>query len=107
LFVGVIKLHPHYDLVNKKRNFLCDKLGEKFIDKAIRFGALKITTRQLIKIVKSCYSFPTTEKEIEEFERRHKWALSQPLSEKDVAKLEKMRERIIGNVFPDDNNKNS
>lgn len=47
------KRRPHYDLVNKYKKPLYDKNGEKFMDKATRFGALKITSKELVTILNS------------------------------------------------------
>ncbi len=100
----VDRLRPHYDLVNKKRLPLIDSHGEKFSDKAIRYGALKIGTRKLIKILRANFQLPTTDEEVEEFERRHKWFLEQPLTDKENKRLDRMWTDIQKKLFPDNNN---
>jgi len=99
-FRGWSKLRPHYSLINKKKAYLFDGRGEKYLYKAIRMGALKITSRELVRLLRLNYQFPTSEEEIKAWEEKHSWELSQPLSATELKKLDEMRERIINKIFP-------
>lgn len=91
--------HPHYDLINKKRTPLKDKEGVLFRDKAIAFGAMLVSPKQLIRIAKLCYQMPTTEEEVVAFEQKYKWNLSQPLTKEDEEILDRMQKRLMDKLF--------
>jgi len=87
--------HPHYDLYSGK----IAKNRTDMQRRAMVFGAILVPTRTLIKISRRCYFLPETDEEVEEFERRNKWELSQPMSEKDKEMLDKMGKEIINKLY--------
>lgn len=88
--------HPHYDLMKHKDNRWL------MLTRALNSGAIKVSTRELIKISRRCYFLPETEEEVKEFEERNKWELSQPLSEETQKRLDEMGENIINRIKSSD-----
>lgn len=88
--------HPHYNLMIKG--------WEMVYNNALKLGAIKVTTRQLIKISRTCYFIPVTEEEVEAFERKHKWFMKQPITKKEQEALDRIRQNVINKIFPPDQN---
>ena len=57
-FEGVRKRHPHYDLLNIKKQLLKDKQGKIFRDKVIECGAQLISDKKLLVISKGLVKQP-------------------------------------------------
>lgn len=86
--------HPHYDLYSGKNA----KNRADAQRRAMTMGAVLVPTRTLIKISRRCYFLPETNEEVEDFERRNKWYLEQPLSEATKKLLDKMGKEIIDKI---------
>lgn len=86
--------HPHYDLLSGKS----PERRRMILERAVEMGAIVVTTRMLVKISRRCYFFPETEEEIEEFERRNKWALSQMPTPEDEERMDRMWREIISRI---------
>lgn len=82
------KRHPHYKITN------IESL------QVLKSGALKCSTRQLVKVSRSIYFFPENEEELQEFEQRHKHVQPiEPLTKKESKDLlHKIWEKIKKNT---------
>lgn len=90
--------HPHYNLLRAGDS----ELRKNIFNKCVAFGAVHVSTKTLIKISKRSYFFPTTEEEIKEFERKHKWELERPLTDDEREVLDRIKKNLIDKLFPPD-----
>ncbi len=89
--------HPHYDLYSGR-----NKNNRAFmLQKAIQFGAIKTDSRNLVKISRATYFLPETDEEVELSERKNKWELNRPLTQKEIDTQKDMKAYLFNKLFGD------
>ena len=87
--------HPHYDLFSGKK----PDNREKALKAALQNGAIETDSRTLVKISRGTYFLPETEKEVEAFEKKYKWELNKPPTQKDVDTAANLKAKLFNELF--------
>ncbi len=86
---GTCMVKPHYDLFSVPSH-----ARNRMVEKAMANGAMMVSPKVLVKVIRQSYYFPETEEEVEAYEKRNKWELDRikPLTDEQ-------HEAILGRIL--------